>query len=221
MNRLVCVLLLACLGWPAAAQQAAYPIKADDGTIVANHRVPAAAADEVEGLPGAVILGNPQGDVTLAEFYDLNCPYCRKASADMAALLKEDAKLRLVLVPFPVLGIPSILAGRVELAVARLGTPEQFWQFHRRIFSGRGVVDGERALAVARDLGFANEKLVAVANDNAVTETMKAHVRLGNTLGLQATPAYVVAGVAIVGHPGRKALQAIVAAVRRCRAVVC
>ena len=62
--------------------------------------------------------------------------------------------LRLVLVPFPVLGIASIAAGRVELAVAKLGTPAQFYEFHHRVYAQRGVTDGERALDIARGLGF-------------------------------------------------------------------
>jgi protein-disulfide isomerase len=219
--RFILVLLLACFVVPAAAQQAAYPIKGADGSIVANHGVTSELAGAVERLPGAVVLGNPNGDVTLAEFYDLNCPYCRTASADVEALMREDPKLRLVLVPFPVLGIASITAGRVELAVAKLGTPAQFWEFHRKVFAGRGVVDGTRALSVASELGFAQDPLVATANDESVTETMKTHVRLGDRLGLMATPAFVVGGVAIVGHPGRKALREIVAAIRRCGKVMC
>jgi protein-disulfide isomerase len=219
--RFVLAVVLACFVVPATAQQPAYPIKAADGTIVANHSIAPELAGAVERLPGAVILGNPNGDVTLAEFYDLNCPYCRTASADVEALMREDARLRLVLVPFPVLGVPSITAGRVELAVARLGTPAQFWEFHRKIFAGRGVIDGTRALTVASELGFAQDPLIVTANDDAITETMKAHVRLGNRLALMATPAFVVGGVAIVGHPGRIALREIVAAMRRCGKVVC
>lgn len=218
--RLLFALLLIAFALPAAAQTA-YPIKADDGAIVANHRVPAETIGDIERLPGMVVVGNPKGDVTLAEFYDLNCPYCRKASADMAALLQEDKKLRLLLVPFPVLGIESIMAARVELAVTRLGTPEQAWQFHCKIFSGRGVIEGTRALGVARELGFAEDKLIAVANDDDVTDAMKAHVRLGNALKLQATPAYVIGDVAVLGHPGRKALRRSVEAMRRCGKAAC
>ena len=86
------------------------------------------------------------------EFYDLNCPYCRSASGDLDALIAADKKLRLVLVPFPVLGVQSIIAGRVEIAVAKTASPEQFYSFHRKIYEGRGVIDGDRALSVARDL---------------------------------------------------------------------
>jgi protein-disulfide isomerase len=199
---------------------ASYPIKGEDGTPVANHRIPAELASQVESLPGAVVVGNPRGDATLVEFYDLNCPYCRKAAADVAAILAADKKLRLVLVPFPVLGIPSIAAGRVEIAVARLAR-ERFHDFHMRVYAGRGIVDGNRALAVTTAMGLANEKVIAAANDDSVTEAMKAHVRLGNAMGLAATPAFVIKDVAILGHPGRTALEGMIRAVRTCGTIVC
>jgi len=198
-----------------------FRIAGPDGSPVANHRIPAEQAAAVGKLPGAVVVGNPNGDVTLAEFYDLNCPYCRRASADVDALLKSDKNLKVILVPFPVLGVPSIQAGRVELAVRKLSTPQTFYAFHRRIYEGRGVIDGERALAVASSLKIDRQKILAAANEDAITEIMKAHVRLGNALNLMATPSYIIKDVAIVGHPGEASLKAIVDAVRRCGAVVC
>lgn len=203
------------------AQDAWYPIKGDDGSEVANHRVPVELSSEIEKLPGIVVVGNPHGDVTLAEFYDLNCPFCRQAAADIGDILHADPDLKLVLVPFPVLGIPSILASRVELAVARLGTAQQFYRFHRKMYLGRGTNDDRRALAVALELGFDRAALIKTANDDAIGEIMKAHVRLGNALDLAATPAFVIDGVAILGHPGKKALTEIIRSVRRCDKVVC
>ncbi|MDQ2083772.1 thioredoxin domain-containing protein [Xanthobacteraceae bacterium Astr-EGSB] len=223
MVRLFAALLLSAAFLTAAHAQvagASYPINGEDGTPVANHRIPAEIAGQIETLPGAVVIGDPRGDVTLVEFYDLNCPYCRKAAADVAAILAADKKLRLILVPFPVLGIPSIAAARVEIAVARLAR-ERFHEFHRRVYAGRGTVDGNRALAVTKAMGLSNEKVIAAANDDAVTEIMKAHVRLGNAMGLAATPAFVVKDVALLGHPGRAALEDIIRAVRTCGAVVC
>ncbi|NWG23035.1 MAG: DsbA family protein [Pseudorhodoplanes sp.] len=205
----------------AQARSPAFPIVADDGRPILNHRVKPDQATAVEKLPGAVILGNPKGDVTLAEFYDVNCPYCRRASNDVDSLLRQDRNLRLVLVPFPVLGLQSVLAGRVELAVRRLATPAQFYEFHRRLFAGRGTIDGERALEAAQALKFEREKLIEIANDDATTEIMKTHVRLGNALDLAATPSYVIGDVAILGHPGAESLKRVVASMRQCGKAVC
>lgn len=213
-----CLLAIACLA-PAAAQT--YPITGRDGTPVMNHVVPVETGDAIRKLPAAVSVGNPKGDVTIYEFYDLNCSYCREAAADLRAMLAADKQLNLLLVPFPVLGVPSIQAARVEFALAKLASPLKFNLFHQKMFSGRGVVDGERALAGAAELGFTRETVIAAANDNSITEAMKAHVRLGDALRMQATPSLVVQDVAIVGYPGRAALEKIVRSVRKCRKAAC
>lgn len=203
------------------AENSWYPLKAEDGAPVVTYRVPVELESQIEKLPGIVIVGNPRGDVTLTEFYDLNCPFCKKAARDLAALVKSDPELRLTLVPFPVLGIPSIQAGRVELVLAQRASPQQFFDFHHRIFSGRGVVDGARALAVAKTLGFSSDQLVKAADEDDVTRVMLANVQLGNSLGLAATPAYIIKGAAILGHPGKKTLADIIKAIRTCDKIVC
>ena len=196
-----------------------FPLTGDDGTPVANHSVK--VPGPIDQLPGVVVAANPNGKTTLVEFYDLNCPYCRIASSDIADMVDLDPQLRLVLVPFPVLGIPSITASRVELAVAKLGTPKQFYDFHRKIYALRGTTDGQRALVVARGLGLDQKKLNAIADSDEITEQMKAHVRLGDALGLAATPSFIIDSVAVLGFPGRYHLQALVDASNACGKVIC
>jgi protein-disulfide isomerase len=219
--RLFVALLVIAAPLAARADEGYYPIRADDGDIIANHRVPVELTSRIEKLPGVVVVGNPKGVVTLNEFYDLNCPYCRKAAADIAGLVHSHPELRLVLVPFPVLGIPSIQGTRVELAVARLATPQQFYQFHRDTMSARGVMDGNRALAVAKSIGLDPGKVKKGANEDALGGIMIAHVRLGDALAISATPGFVIKGVAFVGYPGPKALTRIIESVERCDAVMC
>jgi protein-disulfide isomerase len=211
----------------AAAQQrdrsmatvSEFPLLGDDGQRVPNHTVK--LLGPIDRLPGVVTVGNPAGKTTLVEFYDFNCPYCRIAAADIADMVDLDPQLKLVLVPFPVLGIASIAASRVELAVAKLATPRQFYDFHRKIYAQRGVTDGARALEAAHGLGFDEKVLAALGDSDEVTEIMKSHLRLGNSLGLAATPAFIVGNAAILGYPGRYRLQAIVDAASACGKVVC
>jgi protein-disulfide isomerase len=232
MNRLrglsLCALAITAACWTAAAAQdrdraaqlaSEYPLTNNDGSALPNHTV--RLIGPIDRLPGVVVAANPNGKTTLYEFYDLNCPYCRAASADIAAMVERDQDLRLVLVPFPVLGIPSIMSGRVELAVAKLGTPKQFYEFHRKMYAQRGTIDGDRALAVARGLGFDQKALLSAGNGDDITAIMKNHLTVGDSLGLAATPSFVIDDVAILGYPGRERLQAIVNAAATCGKVMC
>jgi protein-disulfide isomerase len=206
----------------AAAQQrdsalrsvSQYPLVGDHGQSVANHAVTLAAP--IDQLPGVVSVGNLRGKTALVEFYDLNCPFCRIASVDIGDLVDTDPELKLVLVPYPVLGPASVAASRVELAVAKLGTPRQFYEFHRRIYAQHGTADGLRALAVAGELGLDQRALRALGDSAQTTQTMKAHLALGSTLGLTATPSFILGNLAILGYPGRESLQAMVEAADRC-----
>jgi len=219
-SRLIAILIIIA---PLAAQadEGRYPIKADDGSMVANHRVPAEIENRIEKLPGIVIAGNPHGKVTLAEFYDVNCPYCRAASVDIDVLLRDNPELRLVLVPFPVLGIPSIQGTRVELAVARLVPAQKFYAFHRQLDAMRGVVDGNRALAAAKAMGLDTAEVLKIANEDSLAEVMTAHLHVGDALAIEATPGFVIKGVVIVGYPGAKALAQVIQSAQRCDNVVC
>jgi protein-disulfide isomerase len=219
--RLLVFAVLVSAPLAALADEGYYPIKADDGTVIANHRVPVEIESRIEKLPGIVSVGNPHGDVTLVEFYDVNCPFCRAASGDIDALLRTNKELHLILVPFPVLGIPSIQGTRVELAVARLASAQNFYKFHRLLDQGRGTVDGHRAIAAAQAIGLDPQKVLKIANEDRLADVMTAHLKLGDALAIQATPGFVIKGVAIVGYPGPKSLAGIIASVEKCGVVIC
>ena len=212
---------LCAVSFAAQADEGEFPIKADDGTIIANHRIAADLESRIEKLQNVVVAANPKGKVTLYEFYDLNCPYCRKASSDIDELVRGNRNLRLVLVPFPVLGIPSILAARVEYGVNALATPQQAYKFHRTVYEGRGVVEDSRAFAAAQAIGLDVVEVRAKASDEAFAKIMTEHLRLGDALGIKATPGLVIGGVAIVGYPGKAALAKVIGAVEKCGKVVC
>ncbi len=208
---------------PLAAQadsRGFYPLKGDDGDYIANHRVPVPLAQKIDKLPGVIVVGNPKGKVTVAEFYDVNCPYCRAASNDIDVLLKSEPELRLVLVPFPVLGAASVTGTRVELAVLRLA-PRKFYDFHRKLSTMRGRIDGSRALDAAKEIGLNVDEVLKVANEDSLADIMKAHLQIGNSLVIMATPGFVIKDIAILGYPGRKSLAKVIESVARCNKVMC
>jgi len=112
--------------------------------------------------PRQAVGGDPKGDVTLVEFFDYNCPYCKQAQNDLNTLMKSDPKLRVVFKEFPVLGPNSVEAAQVAVAV-RMQDPsgEKYSAYRQALLGGRGQVDKARALAVAREVGVDFNKLEA------------------------------------------------------------
>jgi protein-disulfide isomerase len=205
---------------PAQELSAEFPLKGPDGTPVANHRLAPGLASRAALLPGTVIAGNPDGDVTLLQFYDLNCPFCRRAAQEIDELMRGDRGLRVVFVPYPILSAQSVEGARVELGLREIGA-KQFLEFRQRIYKTRGAIDGARSLAVVKEMGIDPTKVIQLANQPRLTETLKAHAQLASQAKLLATPSYIVQDVAIVGHPGVKTLRSVVNSIRRCKAVVC
>ena len=113
-----------------------YPIKSDEGDPITNFDLKPELSARLAKLPGQVAVGNPNGDVTLVQFYDLNCPFCREAAADVDALVRADKKLKLVFAPYAVLSVQSAQGALVELAAGEMLTPEKYLEFHRRIYAG-------------------------------------------------------------------------------------
>jgi protein-disulfide isomerase len=209
MRRLAVLALTVILAGSALAAQfgsSQYPIRADDGDEITNFTLSAELTANLAKLPAQVPVGNLAGDVTLLQFYDLNCPYCREAAADVDTLLKSDKKLKLVFVPYAVLSVQSVQGGLVELAAARQLTPDKFLSLHRRIYAGgRGLIDASRVASAAQSEGLDPRTLVDAANSPATFAALKQNADFGSVAKLVVTPAYVINGVALLGHPGAQA----------------
>jgi protein-disulfide isomerase len=167
-----------------------------------------------------VVLGNPNGDVTLVEFFDYNCGYCKRAHADMKRLLEEDQNLRIVLKEFPVLGDGSVEAAHVGVAV-NMTAPERYLEFHDTLLSERGQVDGARALAVAADMGLDTEELRRTMEMPEVQSTIAESYAIADKLSLTGTPSYVTANEVVVGAVGYDALKTKIEEVRACATTEC
>ena len=115
----------------------------------------ASNAKQLFSSPHQVTFGNPNGDVTLVEFFDYSCGFCKRALPDMLTLLKDDPKLKIVLKEFPILGPGSADAARVAVAV-RMQDPDgkKYLAFHQALLGSPGPASKEKALAAAKDQGF-------------------------------------------------------------------
>jgi len=162
-----------------------------------------------------VNLGNPQGDVTMVEFFDYNCAFCKRAMADMLDLLKNDAKLKIVLKEFPVLGEGSVQAAQVAVAVRMQDkTGKKYIDFHTKLLGGRGPADKAHALAAAKEAGFDMARIDKDLGSDEVKQTIEENLKLAEALGLNGTPSYVFPGEVVVGAVGLPMLKERVNAAR-------
>ena len=155
-----------------------------------------------------VNLGNLQGDVTMVEFFDYNCGFCKGAMAAMMDLMKDDPKLRVVLKEFPVLGPGSVEAAKVAVAVRMQDkTGKKYLDFHQKLLGGRGKADKARALAVAKEVGMDMTRLEKDLASDEVRVSLEESLKLAETLGLNGTPSYVFPAEVVVGAVGLPALK--------------
>ncbi len=191
----------------------------------AQRKAQAAALAETRGAlmtsPHGNVFGNPAGDVTLVEFFDYNCGYCKRALADIRALIKSDAKLKVVLKDLPVLGPESVEATRVALAVKQQSSGDKLFEYHSRLLETRGRVGGEQALKLAREMGFDMARLQRDLGGPEVKAAMAENSELGEKLALTGTPAFVIGDEVISGAVGVEPLRQAIAMTRKCGRAVC
>jgi protein-disulfide isomerase len=179
-------------------------------------------ADTIFNSPRQVVLGNKDGDVTLVEFFDYNCGYCKRAMTDMLDLMKSDPKLKVVLKEFPILSQESVDAAQVAVAV-RMQDPtgKKYLDFHQKLLGGRGVADKAHALAAAKEAGADMAKLDKDMNSPEVRATIQEARNLGeNVLGMNGTPSYVIGKQIVVGAAGLDTLKEKIS-VARCGKATC
>jgi protein-disulfide isomerase len=166
--------------------------------------------------PRQVTLGNTQGDVTVVEFFDYNCGYCKRAMSDMLELMKNDAKLKFVLKEFPVLGEGSMQAAQVAAAVRMQDKSggKKYLEFHQKLLTGRGQADKARALAVAKEIGLDVARIEKDMAGDEVKAQLEESFKLAEALGLNGTPSYVVGNDVVVGAVGLNTLKEKVNAAR-------
>jgi protein-disulfide isomerase len=167
-----------------------------------------------------MVLGNPKGTVTLVEFFDYNCGYCKRAFSDMTALIDANPDLRVVIKEFPILSEGSVEAARLSVAVKN-AAPQSYMKFHEELFSRPGQAGAAKALEIAGDIGLDAEALKTAAAAPDVTANLKEVQTLAGMLSISGTPSYVIGTELIPGAAGFDTLQEKVTAMRNCGAPVC
>ena len=147
----------------------------------------------------------PNGKVTIVEFYDYNCGYCKRAIEDMQALTAADPDLRFVLKEFPILGPDSQKASVVSMAFHTL-MPEKYGEFHNQLLGGQGRASEASAIKIALSLGADEAKLREEMKNPAITEAFAKTYDLANKLAITGTPSYVVGNEVVFGALGQEVL---------------
>ncbi|MEO9337017.1 DsbA family protein [Mesorhizobium sp. SB112] len=161
------------------------------------------------------VVGNPDGDVTIVEFFDYNCGYCKRALEDKRAMVAADPNLRFVLKEFPILGPDSQKAHLVSMAFHKL-MPEKFAEFHDQLLGGQGRAGEDSAMAIAVSLGADENAMREAMKDPSIMETFAKTYELANQLQITGTPSYVVGNEVVFGALGQEVLSEKVAAARAC-----
>jgi protein-disulfide isomerase len=167
------------------------------------------------------VIGNPNGKITLIEFFDYNCGYCKRALGDLARLMKDNPDLRVILRDLPILSQGSVDAAHVANAASIQFKGDKFWEFHQRLLGSRGQVGKAEALAVAKELGADMDKLAKDAEQPSVAANLEDSTQLAKSLAMTGTPSYVIGNEVVVGAVGYKDLQPKIVNVRKCGKAMC
>jgi protein-disulfide isomerase len=162
--------------------------------------------------PADPVAGNPLGDVTVVEFFDTRCPYCRRMLPVMADLLQSDKKVKLVLKDLPILGNASQLESRALLAAQRQGG---YFKLHDAIMTAGAPPSRDSLRADAERVGLDGGRLLRDMDDPAIKERLANNLELAKQIGIDGTPAFVVGTRLIAGAAELPDLQSAVAAARK------
>jgi len=188
-----------------------------------------AARQQVIGDPASplfdvanqAVIGNPNGAITLIEFFDYNCGYCKRALGDLARLMKDNPDLKVVLRDLPILSPSSADAAKIANAATNQFKGDKFWQFHQKLLGSHGQVGKAEAIAAAKEFGADTDKLVKDSEDPAVKAAIDQSMELGKSLAITGTPSYVIGDDVVVGAVGYADLQAKILNIRKCGKAIC
>ena len=173
-----------------------------------------AIKDKAEALyndPATPVAGNPKGDVTLVEFFDYNCGYCKIAFKDVQTLVNEDKNLKVVFKEIPILSETSNIAARYALAANKQG---KYWEFHAALMGTSGGISETMIDQIGKDLKLDMTKLKADADSAEIRAEIEKNMDLARELGITGTPGFVIADKPLRGHYGVDAMRKLISEAR-------
>ncbi|MGL6212050.1 MAG: DsbA family protein [Paracoccaceae bacterium] len=161
--------------------------------------------------PASWVGGNLEGDITIVEFVDYRCGYCRKAHDEVAELVKSDGNIRFVIKEFPILGEASLLSSRFAVAVLQLHGPTVYKTVHDKLIALRGEPDQATLTRLATDMGLDADAIVARMGADEVMNVLKANHALADVMQITGTPTFVINDAMVRGYVPLDGMRQIVA----------
>ncbi len=170
--------------------------------------------DTIFNDPNSWVGGNPEGDITVVEFIDYRCGYCRKAWQEVDQLIEQDGNIRFVMKEYPILGEGSVLSSRFAISVLQLHGAEAYKAAHDALLSMRADATPETLRRLAEELGHDADELLAHMDKPEVTAIIEENHKLAQTLQISGTPTFVIDGTFVRGYLPLDGMQQIVAEAR-------
>lgn len=168
-------------------------------------------ADDIYRSEADHVAGNPKGDVTMVEFFDYNCGWCKKGLPEVMALLDDDKQLRFVLKEFPIFGGDSDYAAKAAIAARRQG---KYWELHVAMLGHEGKVTRDAVDELAKAKGLDVDKLKADMESPEVGEIIRKNSELAQQLSINGTPAFIIGDKVVPGYLPKDGLMASIKGVR-------
>ncbi|KMW56423.1 Protein-disulfide isomerase [Candidatus Rhodobacter oscarellae] len=168
-------------------------------------------ADALLNDPTSWVGGNPDGDVTIVEFLDYRCGYCKRAHPEVAELIASDGNIRLIVKEFPILGEESVQASRFALAVREVGGDEAYKAVNDGLMTMRGQISERSLRAMASDQGLDADAVMAAMSSEAVQRIIAQNRALGQRLSISGTPSFVFGDQMVRGYVPLDAMREIIA----------
>jgi protein-disulfide isomerase len=169
----------------------------------------------------SIAIGASDADITIVEFFDYNCGYCKRGLPDIEKIVASDKKVRIILRDFPILSKESQEAAIVAMAVKKQLEPTKYWKFHVALMSERGRIGKDEALAAAKDAGADIGKLEKQMADDSIRKNLTETMEIAQALDITGTPSYVLGDEVVVGAVGFDDLTTRIANLRKCQKSTC
>jgi protein-disulfide isomerase len=169
---------------------------------------------EIEKDPASPVIGNANGTVTVTEFFDYRCGYCKAVLPSVQQLLKDDPDVRFVMKELPILSPESRIAAKLALAVWK-NEPKRYQELHSRLMAAQGDFSERRIFAIAKEAGVDVERARRGMEAPEIEQALAANMELAQALGISGTPGFVVGKQLAPGAVDYDTLKRFVAEARK------